>query len=177
MNTLRALLFFTLSYTILALQPDRLPNSNNKRFIANKNFPYLDLKSVESEEAALVSNLWKRNLGRYNDISAIDILDQIMELDDFLNMNTDPRYVHLIWVPEGNKLHEILFMIVIFVTHEPRVIKVNQLIPSPLWESSQIESTELKYALEDLALQSNHIIDFNLLYENNVRYKLDWETL
>lgn len=162
--------------TVSALQPSRLPNGDLKRFCPNKQTPCTDLKSVESYEATIIAKHWANNIAVQPILNKEDkhILDRIERFNEFSRESRDPRYVHLLWVPDGVN-YEVLFMVLVHVNGDTDTLTVSLLIPSPFWDSSQIESTELKRALEDLATQSKKRLDLSGLYRNDIRFKLAWK--
>ena len=54
---------------------------------------------------------------------------------------------------------------------------VKELVQSPFWSSEQIDSIILKQTLIEQNKENNcTTINFDYLYENNLRYKLAWNT-
>ena len=167
---------FVLIYTgACALQPSRLPNGQLLRFRSNVFASCLDLKAIESYESNIITNYWTENINVYQTGNREDkhILDHIDEFNRLFKNNPDPRYVHLIWVPPGMS-QEILFYVLVRVDNITETLSVCMLIQSPFWDSTQIESIELKYALEDLAVKSKKVLDLTQLYDNDVRFRLAW---
>jgi len=158
-----------------SLFPGKLPNGQLKKFTATEQYPCSDLKAVEDKQALLISKHWLNNIIVHNVIQPEDkhVLERIHRLHHFIENNVDSQYVCMLWVPEG-VMYEVLFIVILRVTINPNIVTVCLLVPSPYWDSSQIESYELKRALEDLATNSKKSINFEALYENDARYKLAW---
>ena len=58
---------------------------------------------------------------------------------------------------------------------EKKEIIVKQIIQSPFWDRSNIESIYLKKAIEDINKDNKHIkINFDYLFDKEPRYKLSW---
>ena len=173
---LRVFIFLFFSLECLGLVPGKMPNGESKRFYPNKSSPREDLKSLQPKEAQLILKHWSNNIAVQPEINKEDyhILKRINELNNFINLNTDPHYVYLIWCPSG-VLQEVLFMVLVYSVHTPRTLLVSILIPSPFWDSSQIESIELKRSLEDLADRANMELELDYLYEKDTRFELAWQ--
>ena len=175
MKFIRLVLLGALTQTV-ALTPGKLPNGRLRRFVANEQFPCSDLKSVEEKQALLISKHWMNNIIVHPVIQPEDehVLKRIQRLHQFAEKNRDSRYVYLLWVPEG-VMYEVLFMVLLHVGTNPDTLTVSFIIPSPYWDSSQIESHELKRALEDLAEKSKKELNLEPLYQKDPRYRLAWK--
>lgn len=158
-----------------ALIPGRLPNGQSKKFTPHPTRPASDLKSVEPHEVVFLMKHWTNNIEVNHHMNKEDkhILKRINSLASYIQL--DKRYpcVYLIWIPNGY-MYEVLFILLIHVNENPRVITPCILIQSPFWDSSQIESIELKHALIDLANQTNRTLNLDPLYQNDPRYRLAW---
>jgi hypothetical protein len=171
---MRLLALCLVCFNALALQPGKLPNGQLRRFRVNEDLPCSDLKAVEADEAIMIMKHWKNNIMVQPSLNKEDkhILERIYTLEKFINENDDPRFIYLIWVPEGI-IYEVLFLVMVLVTKECFIVSF--LVQSPYWDSSQIESTELKRTLEHLSSQTQKNIYFTELYKNDVRFKLAWK--
>ena len=74
-------------------------------------------------------------------------------------------------------IQESLFIVIAKLDLEKKIINIDNIIQSPFWDSEQIDSIYLKYSLIDQNDSINKTnISFIPLYQNNIRYKLSWET-
>ena len=76
---------------------------------------------------------------------------------------------------EEHGRNDVLFIIVAYILAEKQEFVIRHLVQSPFWDPSQIDSNELKIALEDQNCKNNcTTINLEYLYENDLRYKLAW---
>jgi len=107
----------------------------------------------------------------YNEHPDLHIINRINQLEHYIQENRKQNDYYLAWMPKckyGSK--DVLFLIVCQTTNTGFYVK--HVIPSPYWSPDQIGSCELKRALESL----NSSIDFTVLYDTDMRYKLAWST-
>ncbi len=100
------------------------------------------------------------------------------------NINTSP-FIFLAWKPKCLQgMNEVLFIIAasLSIIKDENDIQyhyfdVQNVIQSPYWDETQIDSIHLKNALFDQNNYTNHtILRLDGLYDRNIRYKLAWET-
>ncbi len=196
---------FLLDYTF-SLTPKRLPNGKPFKYTSNKYSPSSDLKVIKPSQAALISRNWLQNIIAHmfssqnqKKINNGFIENDIFDYDDLhivTNINKLETYIHdgyekkfkdkkkylsrlfLAWMPEsihGSK--DALFIIVVEINSETKEFIICHLVQSPFWDPSQIDSNELKLALENQNEKQNcTTINLEYLYENDLRYKLAWAT-
>ncbi len=158
--------------TAQTLMPSRLPNGEVRRYVVNKEAPSSDLFAVERKEACIIAKHWMNNIAVQPEVPQEDahIVERIDRLCDFAESDEDERNVYLVWMPKG-VMRDVLFITIINVGVH---LTVCLLVPSPYWDSTQIDSHKLKEALHHLACESGYSLDLTFLYKNDVRYKLAW---
>ena len=84
----------------------------------------------------------------------------------------------LAWMPESTHgTKDALFIIVVEINSNTKEFIIRHLVQSPFWEPSQIDSNELRLALENQNEKQNcTTINLDYLYQNDLRYKLAWAT-
>ncbi len=111
------------------------------------------------------------------------ILNKLLLLDKFLD-NNKQEYMFIGWTPteknsDTNKF--LLQLVLLSPDYHQKKINIIQIIDSPFWDSDQISSLELKESLEQFIKtykKFNYFsIDYNNLYQQNLRYKLEWRDL
>ena len=164
-----------------ALKPNKMPDGKPRKYIKNKDNLSLDLKVINIQEASFISRHWLNNMisvkGTINKEDE-HIIDRINKLEkyrqDLMEMQDFNKPLILAWCPEG-VYSDVLFIICCKVDTFNKSTCVQLLIQSPFWDSNQIESIYLKESLEYLADASNSTINFQYLYNNDMRYKLAWK--
>jgi hypothetical protein len=179
---------------VFGLSPKKLPNGNSRKFIPNKNNPRNDLKLKDEQSVSLITTNWmnnivlhlvnnkkkyKKNILEYDDlhiVTSINNMKKDIEFTDKENRNISLLYFS--WEPECIQgFQESLFIVIAKLDLENKIINIDNIIQSPFWDSEQIDSIYLKYSLIDQNESINKTnITFNPLYQNNIRYKLSWET-
>tara|TARA_B100000524_G_C23653349_1_gene370903 strand:- start:3188 stop:3748 length:561 start_codon:yes stop_codon:yes gene_type:complete len=169
--------------TICSLVP------NKKRFLFNYKNPSSDIKLIDSKRAFLISKNWLDNYiikiinenqlqNTKNLNSAVyDGINYVMEVNNFRkNIKTyNETHIYMSWYPQGcYGISENLYLVIAEKTTSNLLIK--HIISSPYWESKQISNEKLKISLIDYSKNQNKTIDFDFLYENNIRHKLSWST-
>lgn len=176
MNILKLLIIFFLINSGAAIKPNGNNYGKKKKFYPDKIHPANDLKVISISEASIITKHWLINI---MDIQTSDdhIVDKINKAEEFFQKQYSEQSefndLYLAWAPQG-KYSQISYIVLSTVDHFNRRLFVNMLIPSPVWDSSQISNLELKKALEDLALKSDADLDLGYLYDNDIRIKMDW---
>ena len=187
MKIIQFLLFFGLLKNKCALKPPKLPSGHNKKFEVNKSERNKDLKLMSAANVNLLTKHWLNNiLSCSKEINPEDkyVIQQIDDINEYIRYNTRKIYsktndcnmknLYIAWCPKGY-FKEIIFIVVGELLLEERKFCIKYVLHSPFWDSSQINSVNLKYALEDLINNIDDFkVDFSYLYENDERYKLSW---
>lgn len=175
-----------LSYSLL---PKKMPNGKSRKFIANKNNPHEDLKLITPQKAKLICTNWMENIilsvkNNKKNIKNNFVYDDLHIVTNINKMNieiqkniTNKSKIYLSWEPNSLQgIKETLFIVVINIEIENKIMKIDNIIQSPFWDNKQIESIFLKKSLVSQNRLNNITeIDFNNLYKDNIRYKLSWE--
>lgn len=161
-----------------ALNPSHLPNG--KKTYVSRNPPHEDLIVITPSKASFVSKHWlaniindmmTRNKHYYNEHPDLHIIHQINQLEHYIQENRKQNDHYLAWMPKCNSgSKDVLFIIVCQTNKTGCYVKL--VIPSPYWSPDQIKSCELKRSLESL----NSSMNFTILYDTDIRYKLAWST-
>lgn len=200
MNLFSIVIFVTLVTNILGLMPKKLPNGKLLKFEANQKSLITDLKNIKPGQASLITRNWLENIVlditnkknnkdkdlkknyffEYDDlhiVSSINKLESYIQ-ESYNKNNDDSKYLFLAWTPMG--IHgrtETLFIILVKLFIKEKIFSIEHLVQSPYWIPEQINSNILK---ESLILQNKEnnctSINFDNLYNNNIRYKLSWDT-
>ena len=191
------LVSFPFTYT---LNPKKLPNGKPLKYVANKKSPSSDLKIISPAQASLITKNWMENIvvGIFNDenkklqektfssksifdyddlhiVTNINQLEQYIQ-DSYSVSKEKRKTLFLAWNPqEIHGQNNIIFIIVVYILIEKQEFVIRHLVQSPFWDPSQIDSNQLKIALEDQNCKNNcTTINLDYLYENDLRYKLAW---
>lgn len=200
MNLFNIVIFMTLVTNILGLMPKKLPNGKILKFEANQKSLINDLQNIKPGQASLITRNWlenivlditnkknnkDRNLKKnyffeYDDLHIVSSINKLEScIQESYNKNEgDSSYLFLAWTPMG--IHgrtETLFIILVKLFIKEKIFSIEHLVQSPYWIPEQINSNILK---ESLILQNKEnnctSINFDNLYNNNIRYKLSWDT-
>tara|TARA_B100001093_G_C26827871_1_gene1014839 strand:+ start:994 stop:1587 length:594 start_codon:yes stop_codon:yes gene_type:complete len=192
MNFINFLLFFCLFKEINTLKPPKLPSGKDKKFYFNKSKRNEDLKIISPANVNLLTKHWLNNiLSCSKEIYPEDkyIVQQIDLINEYIKSYTKKLYtntnndnvknINIAWCPKGY-YKEIIFIVIGEILLQERILLIKYVIHSPFWDTSQIDSVNLKYALEDLINDIDDLqLDLSYIYENDERYKLfwlDWES-
>ena len=187
MKIMQIFLLFGLVNEIYTLKPASLPSGNKKIFQPNKLERNKDLILGSPANINLLTKHWLNNiLACSKEIEPEDkyVIKQIDDINEYIKGNTRKIYsktndcnmknLYIAWCPKGY-FKEIIFIVVGDILLEERTYKVKYVLHSPFWDSTQIDSIHLKYALEDLINNIDEFkLDLSYLYENDERYKLSW---
>ncbi len=198
---LLSLLFILMNISfIYSLNPKKLPNGKPLKYISNKESPSSDLELISPTQASLITKNWmenivvsvfneenkklqektfsSKNIFDYDDLHIVTNINQLEQYiqDSYTQSYTDKKTLFLAWSPkEIHGQNNILFIIVAYILIQEREFVIRHLVQSPFWDPSQIDSNELKLALEDQNSKNNCTsINLDYLYENDLRYKLAW---
>ena len=185
----------------ICLNPKRLPNGKMYKFTPNKQSPASDLQVINAGQASIITKNWLQNIvsdifNRENknlqenkfsktnifDYDDLHIVTHINQLENYIQESyevlrgDDKKTLFLSWMPKGEHGRpEVLFIIVAYILVEKQEFVIRHLVQSPFWDPIQIDSNELKLALEDQNCKNNCTsINLEYLYENDLRYKLAW---
>jgi hypothetical protein len=175
--------FYLFLFSAYALTPGHLPNGKIKKYVSSPE-PYKDLVMIGHSKASLVSKNWMENILThliakeknkrfisYRDNPDLHIIMKVNELENYIQENRKSNDYYMAWMPKciyGYK--DVLFLVV--CQDNMKGLCVKRIIQSPFWSPEQIQSTDLKRALESM---SKHV-DMSELYENDIRYQLAWST-
>jgi len=177
--------FFFLSWVLgftSALKPSCLPSGKPKVFTVDKFSRINDLTLIDPGRSKFIAKHWENNiLHTALEIRKEDehLLQQIDELYRIVNSNdgNDKSHIYISWSPRC-VVHEILFIVIAEINVGNKTFIIKHVIQSPFWESKQIESRHLKYALEDLLNDDDALaLDMSEIYKKNKRVELDWVTM
>lgn len=171
-------LFFVYLLTqVNCLLPNKMPNGQPRKYFPNVKNRKNDIKYIDSEMTSFIAKHWINNIVVSPRINKEDkhILKRLSRLNVFLQHCNTPNILFMVWSPSG-VYNEVLFIIVARtkMKRNKKHLCVNLLIQSPFWDSQQVESKELKLALEHLCECSNMELDLSFVYNWDFRYKLEW---
>lgn len=160
-----------------SLLPNRMPSGNPRIFHPNIENPCRDIETVDSSKVSFIAKHWVNNIMVAPQINKEDkhILERIKRLDLFVQYCDGPQIRFMVWKPLG-PYDEVLFLVVSRIREKRNgdFLCVKLLIQSPFWDSEQINSKELKNALESLCKESEMKLDLSFVFEMDMRYKLEW---
>lgn len=169
-------LFFSYFIFVNSLIPMGLPNGNNRKYYINKKNRVDDLKLITSTKMSFIIKHWENNiLQTSKEIRVEDkyIIDKIDLMNNYIK-NTTRRDMFFAWMPKSI-YNDVVFLVICDVNVGVKSFKIKYILHSPYWEEKQIKSIHLKYALEDLIEGIEDLnLDLTYLYENDMRYKIDW---
>ena len=174
---------------VLGLLPKKLPNGKSRKFIPNKEQYRNDLKLKNKESVFLITKNWinniasnlvnKENILEYDDSHIVTSINNMRkDIEIMENENKNISLFYFSWEPKCVQgFQESLFIVIAKLDLDEKIIHIDNIIQSPFWDCDQIDSIYLKYSLIDQNKFINKTnISFNSLYQNNIRYKLAWET-
>ncbi len=83
--------------------------------------------------------------------------------------------MYLCWSPKIKKSRPILSIIVAKIDKD--ILNIKHVVQSPSWDPNKIGSCKLRDALVSTTKEYDcQDINLESLYENDLRYKLDWST-
>jgi hypothetical protein len=166
-----------------AIKPHSASNGRQRNYNSNKNDLSLDLKVITPQEASFIGNYWLDNIIDNNGNFLKEdkqIIDRINHLEKYRQeiserpKSNDKDSLLLAWIPQGI-YSEILFIVCCDIDKIDKIINVILLVQSPYWDSSQIGSEYLKESLQYLADHTNSVLNLDILYSKDARYKLAWK--
>ncbi len=165
-------------------------NNNRKKFKFNYHNPSNDLKVIDSKRAYLISKNWLDNIALYvvnkykneiniknNKLFEYDEVFLVTKINEFRKVIDEKNndFLYLSWMPKGlYGIEEVLYMII--AENKNKTFCIKYALESPYWNSNQIKSNKLKLSLIDQSEINNCTINFDELYENDIRHKLSWST-
>jgi len=106
------------------------------------------------------------------DVHVLNKIDELMGLTAKEN-----NYIYISWTP-SSLINEVLFIIVGETKSDKKEFVIKLIVQSPFWDSKQISSENLKYAIEELIYGIDDVsLNMTYLYDNDLRYKLSWLTI
>jgi hypothetical protein len=198
----KSLLILIIFNSVKSLIPHHLPSGQLIKFKPNLNAPRSDLIFLEPKKASIVTTNWMTNIMHHRsnevikkedindfknrDILNYDHLNVVAEITTLLNKECNlqddklnsSKSLLLGWYPMGNHgRNEILFIIYCKINSDLKQLNILQLIQSPFWSPNSIESSYLKWSLEDLCRSiDNYSLNLEQIYVKDLRYKLAWST-
>ena len=174
-------LFFFFIVNVAGLSPSSFPSGKHKTYNVNEYSRANDLTLLKQERTRFIAKHWENNIlhdGMEIRNEDQHILQRIDELYDIIDSNyqNDKRLMYISWSPLG-VIYEILFLVVAEINIESETFVIRLVLQSPFWEPRQIESRNLKYALEDLVDGLDITLVLTELYETDERIRLSWVTL
>ena len=172
MNVYRLLLVL-ISYSFIRGDSLQIPN---RKYTPNKVNPSSDLRTISGSQASTISRHWLNAIMSYKPTIAKEdkhVVDQINTLETHIQAHMTERDLYLAWMPVGDA-KEVLFVVVSSIDISNKRLVVKVVVQSPFWYMDQIESSELKVALTDLATNIGTELNLEHLYLSNPRYRLEW---
>ena len=179
------LLNFLFTFNILSEIQSLIIRPGNFRYLpsvpASNDIKLLDLKLTQTISTKWLQDIVhdivdeKKNQTLITD--DLQIVTNINHLNTYYQNYTDSNDLFLGWAPRTkNKPEEILFIIVAEHNTTNNYFVIKHLVQSPYWDSNQIESINLKFALLQICNIKNYsALDLSRMYKNNIRYYLGWE--
>ena len=153
-----------------------------------------DITKLTSRQASFISKRWLNNFvsdtlmnkldkGKNLKKTAIKLFDlndsylisSINKLEEFIQENESDKLLYLCWSPKIKNSRPILSLIVVKI--EKDILSVKHIVQSPTWDPQKIGSCKLRDALVSTTKEYDcQDINLESLYENDLRYKLDWST-
>lgn len=153
-----------------------------------------DIINLTSRQASFISNRWLNNVVsdtlmnklekgldlKENAIKLFDLDDSyliksINKLEEFIQENRSDNILYLCWSPKIKKSRPILSIIVAKIDKD--ILNIKHVVQSPSWDPNKIGSCKLRDALVSTTKEYDcQDINLESLYENDLRYKLDWST-
>jgi|TARA_Y100000992_G_scaffold302519_2_gene277059 hypothetical protein len=189
-----------------SLIPKRLPNGTPRTFIPNTKVPREDLKLISQAQASIITKNWINNIVldlatnnkknydldkglEYDDLHIVTNINKLSIVIDNAQKSLTNNWVNMVNSYNDSMLifayspyslfgrNEVLFIVISKLDIKEKELKVMNIIQSPFWDEEQIQSIHLKNSLVD---QNNHAnmttINFDYLYQDNLRFKLAWDT-
>lgn len=179
----------------------------NKEFYCKPFNLHNEIKILNKQQIDLISNNWRQNilnhlqLSNYQnlDLDKIEnnnytpdkidnsyeetILNKLISLDYILS-NNDEELLFFGWTPTEKKTQTNKYLLQLLIcnpNHQERILNILEIIDSPFWDSDQISSLKLKSSIENLIKTYNRFSNFSInyqpLFERNLRYRLEWRDL
>ena len=191
------LLNLLLLLNVYCLMPKKLPNGKILKFNPDKKTLINDLQILSPGQASLITKNWLENIVlditnkknnkdkdlaknyffEYDDLHIITSINKLEQyIQESFEKNDKHKNLFIAWYPLGiHGRREVLFIILVQLNIFTKEFLVKHLIQSPFWSSEQIDSIILKQTLIEQNKENNcTTINFDYLYENNLRYKLAW---
>ena len=176
MNCIILLLFFIVG--AWSLNPLGLPSGNQKKYTINPVSRVNDLNLLTPSKARFIAKHWENNILNSGleimneDVHVLNKIDELMALTAKKN-----NYIYISWTP-SSVIDEVLFIIVGETKSDKKEFVIKLIVQSPFWDSKQISSENLKYAIEELIYGIDNVsLNMTYLYDNDLRYKLSWLTI
>ena len=176
MNCILILLFFFIG--AWSLNPIGLPSGNQKKYTINPTSRVNDLNLLTSSKARFIAKHWENNILNSGleimdeDVHVLNKIDELMEI-----ISKENNYIYISWTP-SSLIKEVLFIIVGETKPDKNEFVIKLIVQSPFWDSKQISSEHLKYAIEELIYGIDNVyLNMTYLYDNDLRYKLSWVTI
>ncbi len=165
-------------------------NNHKKKFKFNYHNPSNDLKVIDSKRAYLISKNWLDNIALYvvnkyknkinikdNKLFEYDEVFLVTKINEFRKVidENNNDFLYLSWMPKGlYGIEEVLYMII--AENKKNTFSIKYALESPYWNSKQIKRNKLKLSLISQSEINNCTINFDELYDNDIRHKLSWST-
>ncbi len=121
------------------------------------------------------NNSSKKDRFEYNDLHIVNSINKLESYIQEMNTDSGNTILSIKWSPMGmHGRQEILFIVIFYLVNESNELIIKEIIQSPFWDPSQIDSKYLKQAIIEYSNNTNSTVNFNYLYDNNLRYKLAW---
>jgi len=137
-----------------------------------------DLNLLTSSKARFIAKHWENNILNSGleimdeDVHVLNKIDELMEI-----IAKENNYIYISWTP-SSLIKEVLFIIVGETKPDKNEFVIKLIVQSPFWDSKQISSEHLKYAIEELIYGIDNVyLNMTYLYDNDLRYKLSWVTI
>ena len=137
-----------------------------------------DLNLLTPSKARFIAKHWANNILNSGleimaeDVHVLNKIDELMGL-----IAKENNYIYISWTP-SSLINEVLFIIVGETKSDKKEFVIKLIVQSPFWDSKQISSENLKYAIEELIYGIDDVsLNMTYLYDNDLRYKLSWLTI
>jgi hypothetical protein len=129
-------------------------------------------------KARFIAKHWENNILN----SGLEIMNEdvyvLNKIDELMGLTAKKNnYIYMSWTP-SSVIDEVLFIIVGETMSDKKEFVIKLIVQSPFWDSKQISSENLKYAIEDLIYGIDNVsLNMTYIYDNDLRYKLSWLTI
>lgn len=148
-----------------------------------------DLKEINIKKANDITNVWLNNIvssvvNKHKFSKNIDTyeLANIYDYDEsfyiknllYFKENLSQNNLYFVYKPRGlYGIKRVLYLI--DANYNETNLNINYIIQSPSYNSNKISTIKLNKSLLNYSIKNKINISFDILYKNNLRYKLSWK--